>query len=376
MRAPRLLPDGNFQHRPLPMKKSFVIFVCSAFGFCGTPSFSALAPAPAFSPADQAWMTLQSPVPTLTPPTRAARESVDPDAIKASAAQRATAFLVQANQAKVFQTQFPEHGKAGEAKLVEVRALVSAVQLGDATVEGRLASAVQALRTDSTVPGAIRVQGVASYEFSRQTRGLKKTLPERLKAIEQVARDLARDFPDQPQGFESLLNVAITDRDDTNAKKIAQELLGMPAPATSKNEARKLLDRLALVGKPFEAELTGANETAVKAALQPRQPTVVYTWTAGNPGSLALAAELKKRGLAANIIALNLDTNPVAAVAVAQSEGLIGTAVYDSRGKEGALAQRLKVRGGAEVFLVDAQGVIRDVRAQADLSNALKRVGL
>jgi hypothetical protein len=357
------------------MKKSVVVFVCSALGFSGTASFSAPAPGAALSVADQAWMALQVPVPPVSPASSAAAQSVDPAEIKAALALRAAGFVSQANQAKAFQTQFPQHAKTADAKLAEIRALVSAVQAGDATLEGRLADAVQALRADAAASGSIKVQGVAAYEFSRQTRGLPSQA-ERLKAIEQVARVLARDFPDQPQGFESLLNVAITDRDETNAKKIAADLLALPAPTAVKAEARKLSDRFALVGKPLEAELQGANELATKASLAGGRPTVVYTWSKRNPGSLALAADLKKRGLTANVIALNVDTDSNLAATTATAEGLIGTLVYDRRGTEGALAQRLKVRGASEVFLVDAQGVIREVRAQIDLSNALKRVGL
>jgi hypothetical protein len=364
---------GTFFEPPsFPMKKSLVVLVCAAFGLNGTVSFSALAPSRALSPADQAWAIVQAPIATLPFPGGAQLGN----AVEAKVAreQRAAAFVAQANRAKDFQAQFPADAKAADAKLVEIRALVGAVDTGDATVEGRLATAVQSLRADSSTPASIQVQGVAAYEFSRRTRGLKPA--ERLNAIEKVAWDLARDFPDQPQGFESLINVAAANRDDASAKKILRDLLAMPGPAALKSDARKLLDRLDLVGKPFEAELLGANETAAKAALQKSKPTIVYTWVAGNPGSLALAAELKKRGGAVNVIALNLDRDPEAAGAVAQREALIGTPVYDSRGKEGALAQRLKVRGPAEVFLIDGEGIIREVRAQADLKNKLQQLGL
>lgn len=320
-------------------------------------------------------MMLQAPMPSVAPAGAAKGRPADPGEIKVAMAERAAAFVTRADRAKEFHSQFPQHDKAGEAKLLEVRALVNAVQAGDATVEGRLAAAVQAVRSDPAAPAAIQVQAVAAYEFSRKTRGLK-THAERLKAIERVARDLAADFPDQPHGFESLLAVAASDRDEVNARKVARDLLAMPAPAPVKNEARKVLSRFDLVGQPLVGELDGANETAVKAALQRGVPTIIYTWATWSPGSLALAADLKKRGLAANIVGLNLDTDPGAAATVAQREALVGNLVYDSRGKEGALAQRLKVRGTAEVFLVDERGVIRDVRADGDLANKLKQIGL
>jgi hypothetical protein len=358
------------------MKKSLVVFVCSALGLCSSPAFSAQpSPVSAVSPAEQAWMMLQAPLSGAGLSSASRQRPADPAEVKAAMAVRAAAFVTQADRAKDFQAQFPQHGKAREAKLLEVRALVNAVQTGDATVEGRLASAVQALRADRAASTSIQVQAVAAYEFSRRTRGLK-THEERLKAIERVARDLAADFPDQPQGFESLLTIAASDRDEVNATQVARDLLALPAPAAVKNEARKILGRFALVGQPLGAELDGANETAAKAALQRGVPTIVYTWATWSPGSLALAADLKQRGLAANIVGLNLDADLEAADRVAKREGLIGNLVYDGRGKEGALAQRLKTRGAAEVFLVDERGVIRDVRGQGDLTSKLKQIGL
>lgn len=358
------------------MKTNRFVAACSLLGFAWSPAFSAQpAVVPTFSPGEQAWMMLQAPVPNVATAVTPKGRSADPAEIKLALAERAAAFVARADQAKEFHSLFSQHGKAGEAKLLEVRALVDAVQAGDATVEGRLAAAVRTLRADPSTPAAIQVQAVAAYEFNRKTRGLK-THAERLKAIERVARDLAADFPEQPQGFESLLAVAAHDQDDVNARKVARDLLAMPAPAFVKNEARKMLGRFDLVGQPLAGELDGANESAVQAALQRRVPTIIYTWATSSPASLALAADLKQRGLPANIVGVNLDTDSEAARMLAQRAALVGNLIYDSRGREGALAQRLKVRGAAEVFLVDERGVIRDVHAHRDLLNKLKQIGL
>lgn len=328
---------------------------------------------PRSADADRAWLDLQAPLPSTDVVGR--EQEPNSAARKATLAAKAAGFVSAADRARDFYTQFPQHAKIADAKLAEVRALVNATQAGDATVEGRLASLVQTMRTDLALPETIRVQAACAYEFSRQMRGTK-TREERLKGIETVARQLTVEFPGQPQGYESLLTVAATSDDDAQAKKIARELTHSNSPTEVKENARTLLERCALIGKPLVPELEGAHEIAAKASLLPGRPTILYSWTTGSRGSLAVAADLKQSGLAANLLGLNLDSDTRAAEVFAQKQGLVGTQIYDGRGKEGALAQRLKIKKASQVLLIDAQGLIREVNGERDLKRKLKQLGL
>ena len=357
------------------MKKSHVFVLCCALGLCHANLFSAATAGPNLSPADQAWLEVRTPLYASMPNPTGAQRPTNAEEVRAAMAPRAAAAVAHADRAKNFQVLYPANKNAPDAKLVEVRALVSAVELGDATVEGRLSTAVQALREETTLPSQIRVQAIAAYEFSRRMRGLK-THESRLEAIEEVARSLIVEFPGEPQGYESLLTLANGSADEAKAKKIAHELERMPVPPAIKEETQRLVGRIQLVGQPLAAELTGANETEVKTKLQEGVPTIIYSWATWNPGSLALAARLKVAGGAANFIGVNLDQDRTVAEAAAQREALVGNLVYDSRGREGALAKRLKLGNAGEVLLVDAQGIIREVRGQGELTAKLKQIGL
>lgn len=330
-------------------------------------------PAPQLAPADLAWLNVRA---AMFTPDQSKELPTDPAARKAALAEHAARFAAAADRAKEFYAKFPDHAHAEDAKAQEVQALINATRTGDATVEGRLNATVEALRVDKSVSNKIKAQVVGSHAFSQMMRG-KKTKAERLEAIENVARNLAADFPDQPQGFESLMTVALANDDETKARKIATELLNSPSPAAVKENARALLGRMDLVGKPIAAELDGADAKKAKGAAKTGRITVIYTWASWSPGSLDLAAKLKQRGLSnANVVGLNLDDDPKAAEALAQKLALLGTMVYDERGRDGALAQRLKVKSAPQVIIVDAQGVIRDVRAEMDLEKALSQLGL
>lgn len=329
-------------------------------------------PAPQLTPAELAWLNVRA---AMFTPDFSKELPTEPVARQAVLAEHAARFGAAADRAREFYTKFPDSQHAEEAKGQEVQALINASRTGDATAEGRLNATVETFRADKKVSNKVKAQTISAHTFNRVMRG-KTTKAERLAAIESAARNLAADFPDQPQGHESLLTVALAGDDEVLSRQIAEELLRSPSPAAVKENARALLGRLDLVGKPLAVELDGADAKKAKGAVKAGRSTLIYTWASWSPGSLALAANLKQRGVNANVIALNLDDDSKAAEALAQKEGLLGTVVYDERGREGALAQRLKVKSAPQVIIVDAQGVIRDVRGETDLAKKLQALGL
>ena len=330
-------------------------------------------PPPQMAPADVAWLDVRAAMFVRTDAPQ--KVPADPAARRAQQAQLAATFTQAADRAKNFYTKYPDHPKAIEARAMEVQALVSASQAGDATNEGRMNFAVEALRSDAKAPVKLKAQTVAMHAFSVAMRG-RKTRAERLAAIEHVARNLVGDYPTEPQGYESLLTVALATEDEAQARRLSDELLRGAASAAVKEGARNLAGRMDLVGKPLDVELTGADAKTATSAVKSGQGTVIYTWASWSPASIDLAAKLKKRGVNANVVALNLDEDKAAAEALAAKESLLGTLVYDERGREGALAQRLKVRSAPQVILVDASGQIRDVRGEVDLDKKLTALGL
>jgi hypothetical protein len=363
------------------MKKSTAILTYAACGLLFTALLTGQVaessrpttnPPSKLAPAELAWLNVRA---AMFTPDQSKELPVEPAARKAAIARHAARFVAAADTAKGFYTTYPDHPKAEEGKKHEVHALTLAVQAGNATVEGRLNAAVESIRADKTISTKFKAQAISAYAFHQAMRG-KKTKAERFAAIEQVARNLAADFPDQPQGYESLLTVALAGDDEANVRSIAAELLSSPSPESVKTNARALLGRLDLVGKPIAAEFDGADVKIAKAATKAGRATLIYTWASWSPSSLDLAAKLKKRGVNANVVALNLDEDTKAAEAIALKEGLLGTAVYDERGREGALAQRLSIKTAPQVIIVDDEGVIRDVRGEMDLTKKLQSLGL
>lgn len=327
---------------------------------------------PTISAADEAWLDVRAAM-----FTGGTGKKIPSDSAERQTALRRQAeqFLAAADRANKFHTTYPEHPKADEARAMEVQALLNAVRAGDASLDGRLTHTVETLRADGRVPVKVKAKAVAMYSFHVGLRG-KKTSAERFQALEDTARMLTADFPTEPQGYESLLTVAQSTDDEKTARKIAQELLKAPSGETVKQGAKQLAERWDLVGKPVDVELDAANAKSAAGGRKNGQATVIYTWATWSPGSIDLAAKLKKRGVNASVVALNVDTDTAAAAALATREALTGTIVYDERGLDGALAQRLKIRTAPQVIIVDGAGKIRDIRGEADLEKKLAQYGL
>jgi hypothetical protein len=144
-----------------------------------------------------------------------------------------------------------------------------------------------------------------------------------------------------------------------------------------KQSVQLLLERLALVGQPFSDVLSDAGAKTVQSAVVAGKPTLVYTWASWSPGSIDMAEKLAKRNTAAaNLVGVNLDSDQTVAMDLATKHGLPGAQQFDSRGADGALAKRLKVNGAPLVFLIDAKGVIQDVRGTDNFDQKLTALGL
>ena len=323
---------------------------------------------------DQLWAELN----TAAKPSTNVTISHSPAAQEAEARRNsAVALKSQATRAREFYTQHPDHAQTAEAKKLEAMALLIASRLGDTAATAQLPGVVTSLRSDRTVPETIRAQVAGSYEFSLVAREGRKTRAARLAAIEQVARNLVVEFPGQPQGYASLLGVAVSS-DDPRFSTLMQEVAQSNAPQTLKSQAGMLWHRQGLLGQSLAGILTAAKADALRAGLQPNRPTIIYTWASGNQPSIALAQFLAGRDLAkVNVIGLNLDTDTTAAQQFATQQHLSGSQHFDPLGSSGILAARLEVNGMAGlVYLTNASGNLVDLRGHYDLEAKLAALGL
>lgn len=119
---------------------------------------------------------------------------------------RSAAAVARADEAKAKYQTNPRGPAADRARIEEVVALLSAPK-SDAPARERLLATLAAARNDTSLARSLRAELVATYEMAEAVRQAgSASREENLAAIAAAARKVQAEFPDQPQGFESLLN--------------------------------------------------------------------------------------------------------------------------------------------------------------------------
>lgn len=262
--------------------------------------------------------------------------------------------------------------EAINARELEISCLIRVANGGGGDVG--LKDAVGRFRNNAGIEKERRARIASLYEFTTVRRAHKPN-EGLLSAMEQAARALQKEFPDQPQGYETLLAVAGAS-DDVRYRDILFDLWQSAAPAPLKFQVRRLLDRHFLVGDDLYAAFADAGVPELSEVLVKGKPTVIYFWDSANPRWLELAAMLAARETVGfTLMGVSLDADPATARQAAKDQALPGRQHHDSRGRGGLLALRLKVDSAPAVILADGAGKIIDTRGESDLAAKLDRLG-
>ncbi len=272
-------------------------------------------------------------------------------------------WLAVANRARDFHEQFPDEERALEARRMEGMALLAAEGAGVAGVEQRLSLVAGRLRSNTNLPTEFRAEIAGTVDFIRALR-MKKSRADRLAAVAEVARNLIAEFPDQPQGYQSLLTVALQTEYDATALEITREVLASPAPLELKAAAELYLRRLALVGQPLNSVLRQAGRGDLLGRIDPNKRSVIYLWSKDSPASVQVAESIASDDATMNVLGLCLDQQVANAEAWAIDHRLPGELIYDERGTGGALAQLLSGPFPGQILLIDKNGIIVSSRGE------------
>src|SRR5262249_43993627 len=163
-------------------------------------------PGPALlsSDADQAWKQVNKAFQPPMPPAEWQARQPSPEQVEAFRAERARLAGEALNLAREFQTRFPDHPKAAEAK--------------------KKAENLRFAILKESAEHAFRIQDPLERAAKR---------PEQ----ERAARDLVKELPDRRDGYDLLFFIANETR-DAKAKEIIKEILASKAPEEVKAKAR------------------------------------------------------------------------------------------------------------------------------------------
>ena len=266
---------------------------------------------------------------------------------------QATDWAAIAAEARKFRQDFPDHPQARKAGKIELTARIMD-EGRQAELSSEVTEAVEEYVRDTRNDVRDRVQLRHEFALTRIRQSKPATYAADMEAKAGHARELMREFTDQPDGFGYMLALARLASPEQGGALAEELLANEKTPDRFKPMARRAAERRALLNQSLRLE--GAEAALVDAR---GKALVIYSWRTTDEGFLSIIKQMGKVPEVA-FIGINLDADPVAARVVAKE--LPGTQFYDG-GLEGPLARQLRFVLGTSVYLADAQGILRDLDA-------------
>lgn len=294
-------------------------------------------------------------------------------------------FLGRAEQARRFAERFPKDRRAPEARRLEAVYLIDAVAAGSIETRERMEATVEAFRRDGAVSAYERAIVAGTYEFT-SARERVHSLSDLNREYEAVARNLIHEFPDQPQGYISLLTQA-WEREVSSGRELAREVASAEkAPPAIREAATRLVTRLDLVGQRIDVVFDNPSLGGKTNSWREGKAGLIYIWATWSPDSLAFGEKLKARLPAdANVVSVCLDTpdEPLALGTVDSRPDVIeqaaatipGVLVRLPKGVNDDGAVRLGADAAPLLYFVGADGRVTDVHGTDDLEEKLQALG-
>jgi len=343
------------------------------FSACGATTNAT----PPLSAGDQAWKALLK---AMQPPMPPAEWQGQPDAeqlarFRAEQAQRAGEA---ADQAKTFYTQFPTHPKAAEARRKELDVLRVAVQLGNTNKIAVLEAREQEKLNDPSLSEEERVQlrsqAIRRSIMAKQSQGEAAMLEQ----MEKSAREMLKEFPKRPEGYQLLTQVA-GQSDEAKSRALAKEIVASEAPDEAKEGAKGLLRKMEALGKPVDIKFTSVDGREVDLTKMPGKVVLVDFWAtwcgpcvAEVPHVLEVYQDLHEKGF--EIVGISFDQDKKKLEDFVAEKQMKWPQYFDGKGWANKFGRQYGINGIPTMWLVDKKGNLRMMEARGGLREKVDKL--
>jgi len=284
--------------------------------------------------------------------------------------ERAAEAIVLADRAKDFYTEFPGDPDASRARVTEIQALQTAVHLGATNRLADLLAREQALVQNTNAPEELR------YELRLDLAGRELTAAsasgaDMMVALEKAGREMIKEFPDGPAGYEMLSRVAESE-DLLKMHDLGKLMADSSGPPELTGIGKGFLRRLNVLGEPLPIAFTAADGREVNLTTLSNKVVLVDFWGTWCPLCVQEMPELKKlyeqyhtNGF--EIVGINFDDDTNAAQRFIKQQDITWPQYFGGK-TNNKCAELYSLSYFPYIWLTDRKGIVQDIRGQEALA--------
>jgi thiol-disulfide isomerase/thioredoxin len=286
----------------------------------------------------------------------------------------APALLKGADVARDFYTKYPNHPKAAEAQKTEYRLLtIAANQFGETSQNARMAALEAERMKDPKLSDDERFH-LRQGALQRLQAGLPGTKEEYLKEL----AALQKDFPKKEEVY-SLMLMAASQMEGDESQALLKAIMDGPAPEDMKARAKGMLGKMDAVGKPLAIKYAALDGREVSIEAFKGKVVLIdfwATWCGPCVGELpnVKAAYEKLHGQGFEIVGISFDEDKAALEKFVKEKDMAWPQYFDGKGWSNAFGQQFGINSIPTMWLVDKQGILRDINARDGLMERVEKM--
>lgn len=329
---------------------------------------------------DQPWNDILNALQQLEPPREWVTNRPAPEVMAKFRQNQAATAVTIANKAGDFYSRFPNDDRAAEAKSKEKQLLGQAERLGNVKARERLVELDDArLKDPSTSENESfeirlsRLQQETRRQMSKMTNGMEAALEVYAKG----ARQLRQEFPKLDEPYEMLLAVAMKASDD-KGRVLAREIVESTASEGVKAQARAILKKLEMLGKPFALKFTAMDGREVDFGRMKGKVVLVDFWASWSGPYVSewpkfKTAYEKWHSAGCEIVGVSFDLEKEPVENFIAKEKVGWPQYFDGQGWKNKIGMENGIKSLPSLWLIDKKGVLRDQNAREQFEQKMEK---